>query len=72
MANEGLVVGIPDPKNGSCHPGGDWNPGRGGQPKLLGNSSWTFDFLGYHFTFFDKIISVTWLVSWSANRLSQI
>ena len=22
-ANEGLVVGIPEPKNGSCQPGGD-------------------------------------------------
>ena len=23
MANEGLGIGIPDPKNASCHPGGD-------------------------------------------------
>ncbi len=23
IANEGLFVGIPDPKNVSCHPGGD-------------------------------------------------
>ncbi len=25
----GWTVGIPDPKNGSCHPGGDWHPGWG-------------------------------------------
>ena len=23
VTNEGLYIGIPDPKNGSCHPGGD-------------------------------------------------
>ena len=34
VANEGLVVGIPDPKNVSCHPCGHWNPGRGPHPTL--------------------------------------
>ena len=29
VANEGLLVGIPDPKNVYNHPGGDWHPGWG-------------------------------------------
>ena len=36
VANEGFFVGIPYPKNVSCHPGGDepasWE---GGQPSLI-------------------------------------
>ena len=32
MANKGLVVGIPDPKNVSRHPGADWHPGWGVYP----------------------------------------
>ena len=27
-----VLVGIPNPKNVSCHPGGIWNPGRGIYP----------------------------------------
>ena len=34
VVNEGWTVGIPEPKNGSCQPCGDSNPGRGGQPKV--------------------------------------
>ena len=30
-----VLVGIPDPKNGSCHPGGDWNPGWGVVPMYI-------------------------------------
>ena len=25
---------IPEPKNGSCQPGGDWDPGWGGSSKV--------------------------------------
>ena len=28
--NRGKIREFPEPKHGSCHPGGDWNPGGGG------------------------------------------
>ena len=33
VANEGLGWDPLYTKNGLCHPGGDWNPGRGDNPR---------------------------------------
>ena len=38
VANTGLVVRIPQPKNVSCHPEYDWHPGWGGRSNV-----WTCD-----------------------------
>ena len=35
VANKGLFIGIPDPKNGYNNPGGDWHPVRGPLKKYI-------------------------------------